>query len=330
LLFSKNKQVEENKELDSSDQTSEEDTYSIQNKPAHNSPVEITMPGTDHHSKGQPEINESKETDKAKKRRNRRNQQKAAQNQRAQLSTTENSPTNIDLAENKLLQDISSNENSVSQKQPGQDTSAEAMPEEPSPQQCSPTLTVPDQRILTHNPHRKSPKIPSTDHTSPEEPSTKGPSTEHPSPKQPSLEDPSAEDEMQWVLVVGRRQKKHTKDATKSGQNCADQNTPSKPRLAENHPAKKTLFAHSSAKTSAKTCPAKISSTVGAGGLNPARKTQEEQQALKTKEGEPVRVVSRCHKCCITHWPCDCPAVFWNCHYCGEVGHSYYVCDKIR
>jgi hypothetical protein len=79
LLFSKNKQVEENKDLDSSDQTSEEDTYSIQNKPAQNSPVEITMPGTDHHSKGgQPEVNDSKEIDKAKTRRNRRNQKKAA------------------------------------------------------------------------------------------------------------------------------------------------------------------------------------------------------------------------------------------------------------
>jgi hypothetical protein len=50
------------------DRTTQEDTNSNLTKPAH-SPVETTKPGTDHHNKTQPEIPDSKESDKAKKRR---------------------------------------------------------------------------------------------------------------------------------------------------------------------------------------------------------------------------------------------------------------------
>jgi hypothetical protein len=46
---------------DSTDQTIQEDTCSTQNKPAHNTPADITMPRTDQHSEGQPEIPESEE-----------------------------------------------------------------------------------------------------------------------------------------------------------------------------------------------------------------------------------------------------------------------------
>jgi hypothetical protein len=79
--------VEENKELDSPDQTKQDnstdrtsqgDSHSTQNKPARNSLVEITMPGTEHHSKGQPEIPNSKERGNGKTMRRRRTRQQKA------------------------------------------------------------------------------------------------------------------------------------------------------------------------------------------------------------------------------------------------------------
>jgi hypothetical protein len=88
------KQLHSPAQIKQDNRTSQEDTYSNKNKPTHNSTVEITMPGTDHHCKPQPEIPVSKEGDNAKTRRNKRRQEKADQNQTAQLSTTENSPTN--------------------------------------------------------------------------------------------------------------------------------------------------------------------------------------------------------------------------------------------
>jgi len=254
--------VEENKQLDSPDQTSQEGTYSTPNKPAHNIPVEITMPGTDHHSKAQPESPDCNERANARTRRNKRRQQKAAEKQRAQLSDTDNNQNNTEQAKNKLLQNIIPDDNSVPQKQTGNDTSTKATSEEPSPQQCSPTLAITDQSSLEHSPRPESPEHLSpkvrgtTDDASPEQPSTTSPSTE-----QPIIESHRAEYEMTWAEVVGRKQEKHTQAA---------------------------------------------------------------------KEEEPVPVLIGCHMCYIMHWPCDCPAMFWNCDYCGQLGHSYYVCDTIR
>jgi hypothetical protein len=87
LIFSKNKQVIENKELNSpaqtkqdnsTDRASQGDSCSTQNKPGHNSPVEIAMPGTQHHSEGQPEAPDSKQRSKAKARRRRKRRQQKA------------------------------------------------------------------------------------------------------------------------------------------------------------------------------------------------------------------------------------------------------------
>jgi hypothetical protein len=92
FLFSTNKQMGEKKQLDSPAQikqdnrTSQEDTYSNKNKPTRNNPVKIIMLGTDHHCKPQTEIPVSKEGNNAKTRRNKRLQEKAAQNQTVQLS----------------------------------------------------------------------------------------------------------------------------------------------------------------------------------------------------------------------------------------------------
>jgi hypothetical protein len=140
------KQVERNKEFDSPvktkednnpDQTSQEGTYSRENKPANKSPVEITMIGTDHHSKAQPESPASYETDNARTKRNKRRKQKAAENQTAQLSSTDNNQNNTEQAKNKLLQNLPEtglDDNSVLQKQTGTDTSTKATSEESSSQ----------------------------------------------------------------------------------------------------------------------------------------------------------------------------------------------------
>jgi hypothetical protein len=69
LIFFKNKQVIESKQFESPDQTKQDnstdrasqgDSRPTQHKPARNSPVEITIPGTQHHSEGQPEVPDSK------------------------------------------------------------------------------------------------------------------------------------------------------------------------------------------------------------------------------------------------------------------------------
>jgi hypothetical protein len=87
LIFSKNKQVIGNKELNSpaqtkqdnsSDQASQGESCSTQNKPAHNSPVEITMPGTQQHSEGQPEVPDSKQRGNRNARRMRKRRQQKA------------------------------------------------------------------------------------------------------------------------------------------------------------------------------------------------------------------------------------------------------------
>jgi hypothetical protein len=181
------------------------------------------------------EGNKEVERDNARTRRNKRRQQKAAENQTAHLIATDNNQNNTEQVRNKLLLNIPEtglDHNSVPQKQTGTDTSTKATLEEPSLQQCSPTLAITDQSSLIHSPRPESPKhlspkVPSTDHDSPEQPSTTSPSTEQPSTTSPSTEQPSttspsteqpspenhrAENKMIWAEEVERTQKNHTRD----------------------------------------------------------------------------------------------------------------------
>jgi hypothetical protein len=112
----------------------------------------------------QVEGNKEVERDNARTRSNKRRQQKDAENQTAQLSATDNNQNNTEQVKNKVLQNITPetglDDNSVPQKQTGNDTSTKATSEEPRPQQCKPTLTITYQSSLKHKSTSREPQTP--------------------------------------------------------------------------------------------------------------------------------------------------------------------------